>query len=154
MKIVNELFEIIQNPDLEKGCLVPEQIVVAHHDEVPAVEEQSHMEVVAIYPNGGKDLCRVIDVPASPAVPAWDEYEEVMRYVTFTQAELNQSRITTLKAKLDATDYVVIKIAEGAAEPCEYEAVLRDRAEWRKEINRLEAMSQNDPYPAFECSSS
>lgn len=141
MKVVNSLHEVIENPDLTKGHLVPDRILVAHHEAVPEVAEQSHTEVVAVYPNGGKDIHRVIDVPASPAVPAWDEYEDVMRYVTFTQAELNQSRITTLKAKLDATDYVVIKIAEGAAEPCEYDAVLRDRAEWRKEINRLQNMA-------------
>lgn len=141
MKVVNSLHEVIENPDLTKGHLVPDRILAAHHEAVPEVVEQSHTEVVAVYPNGGKDIHRVIDVPASPAVPAWDEYEDVMRYEAFTQAELNQSRIATLKAKLDATDYVVIKIAEGVATEQEYDAVIRDRAAWRQEINRLEGMA-------------
>lgn len=138
MKIVNDKYKLIENPDMEKGYLVPDKILVAHHDAIPATPEQSHTEVMAVYPNGGKDIRRVVDTPASPAVDAWDEYEDVMRYVPFTKTELDKMRIAELKAKLEATDYVVIKIAEGAAELHEYDAVLRDRAEWRKEINRLE----------------
>ncbi|MCR5621421.1 MAG: hypothetical protein K6G18_06155 [Treponema sp.] len=42
------------------------------------------------------------------------------------------------KAKLAETDYVVIKIAEGAADRSEYEDVLAQRAEWRRRIEELE----------------
>lgn len=48
------------------------------------------------------------------------------------------ARITTLKAQLSATDYAVIKIAEGAATAEEYADVIAQRQAWRAEINQLE----------------
>jgi hypothetical protein len=44
-----------------------------------------------------------------------------------------------LKAKLQDTDYVVIKIAEGEATQEEYAEVLANRKAWRVEINELQA---------------
>lgn len=49
-----------------------------------------------------------------------------------------QSRIATLKSQLAATDYAVIKIAEGAATAEEYAEVIASREAWRAEINELE----------------
>ena len=57
-----------------------------------------------------------------------------------TQEEINAKRISELKAKLAATDYIVIKIAEGAATREEYEEVLEQRESWRDEINELEEL--------------
>lgn len=48
-------------------------------------------------------------------------------------------QIDVLKNKLAATDYVVIKIAEGAATEEEYADVIAQRKEWRAQINELEA---------------
>ena len=47
--------------------------------------------------------------------------------------------IAELKRKLSETDYAVIKIAEGAAQPDEYSEVIGQRAIWRARINELEA---------------
>lgn len=47
--------------------------------------------------------------------------------------------ITELKAKLAATDYIAVKIAEGAATCEEYAAELAERAAWRARINELES---------------
>lgn len=47
-------------------------------------------------------------------------------------------QITALKAQLSATDYAIIKIAEGAATVDEYADVIAQRQEWRKEVNALE----------------
>ena len=52
-------------------------------------------------------------------------------------AEIN-AEITELKAKLDSTDYVVTKIAEGVSTKEDYADVLLQRQEWRKQINELE----------------
>ena len=54
-------------------------------------------------------------------------------------AEARQERIAALKDKLAATDYAVIKIAEGAATAEEYADVIARRRAWRAEINGLEA---------------
>ncbi len=78
----------IECPDTTLGRLVPEKILVASHPAVEAVEEISHYEVVAEYPNGGKDVALVVDRPGIPAADAWDEYEDILRFVPFTEEEL------------------------------------------------------------------
>lgn len=57
---------------------------------------------------------------------------------TMQTDEDKQARISELKAKLSATDYIVIKIAEGEATREEYESILEDRQKWRAEINELQ----------------
>ena len=88
MRILNELNIEIENPDLSFGKLVEEKILIAHHEAVEAVEEQSHYEVIATYPNGGKDVKKVIDVESVEAKDAWDEYEDIQRYILYTETEL------------------------------------------------------------------
>ena len=55
-----------------------------------------------------------------------------------TDAQKAQWRIGELKAYLSKTDYVAIKIAEGAATQEEYTEILEERRKARKEINELE----------------
>lgn len=47
-------------------------------------------------------------------------------------------RISELRAKLSATDYIAAKISEGAATREEYADKLTERQSWRDEINELE----------------
>lgn len=79
-----ELFE----PDLSLGYLIEDRILIAHHEAIEAVAEEGHWETVAEYPNGGKDVDWIVDVPAVEAKEAWDEYEDILRYVLFTAEEL------------------------------------------------------------------
>ena len=88
MKIVDENGIEIESPDLEKGYLKNDSLFVMHHEEIKAVEEQGHYETVAEYPNGGKDVEWIVDVPGVEAKEAWDEFEDVLRYVAYTEAEL------------------------------------------------------------------
>ena len=74
--------------DLNLGFLQPESIVSIHHDATEAVEEIGHYETIAEYPNGGKDVKWVIDVPGVEAKEAWDEYENIQRYVLYTEEQL------------------------------------------------------------------
>ena len=74
--------------NLELGYLRPESIISIHHKAVEEVKEVGHYEVIAEYPNGGKDVIWVIDVPGIEAKEAWDEYEDIQRYVLYTEAEL------------------------------------------------------------------
>ena len=72
---------------------------------------------------------------------AWadEDYEDILRYVVIPAETRQAQRIAALKANLAATDYVVIKIAEGAASREEYADLIAQRQTWREEINRLEA---------------
>ena len=90
MRILNqndiELTE--EQINLELGYLRPESIVSVHHEATEEVKEIGHYEVIAEYPNGGKDVAWVIDVPGIEAKEAWDEYEDIQRYVLYTEEEL------------------------------------------------------------------
>ena len=138
MRTIDQDGREIVAPDLEAGHLVPERILVAHHDAIEAVEEVSHYEVIAEYEGGGKDVQRVVDIPGITARDAWDEYEDVYRYVPYTAAERAKMRIEVLKVQLAETDYAVIKIAEGAATAADYADLIAQRQTWRAEINDLE----------------
>lgn len=72
--------------------------------------------------------------------------EEINRQINAKQAKVND-----LLRRLNETDYVGIKIAEGAATKTEYAAKRAERQGWRDEINalrdeieELEAMTPDD----------
>jgi hypothetical protein len=90
MKIYDKNNVQITNPDLALGHLVEDRIFIAHHEAVQAVAEEGHWETVAVYPNGGKDASWIVDVPAVEAKEAWDEYEDILRYIPLTEEELEQ----------------------------------------------------------------
>ena len=135
----NELTEY----DLEKGYLKPD-VLETEIPEQKAVEEVSHLELIKEYPNGGKDLKKVIDVEGKPYIPAHIETEDIFVYIPYTESELERiaikQEIEELKANLLATDYKAIKYAEGKYTKEEYAPIDAQREAWRDRINELEAM--------------
>lgn len=87
MKIIDENGAVVENPDLTLGYLVDDTEPV-EHPAVEGVDEVSHYEMVAEYPNGGRDVRKVIDVPGVPAQAAWTEQIPVQRYIRYTAEEL------------------------------------------------------------------
>ena len=63
--------------------------------------------------------------------------EDIEKLNGLKKPEDSLTKINRLKQKLADTDYVVIKIAEGAATPEEYADVIAKRQEWREQINIL-----------------
>lgn len=88
MRILDADNREIASPDMALGRLEEDKILVAHHDAVEAVEEQWHYETIAEYPNGGKDVEKIVDVPGVEEKDAWDEYEDILRYIPYTPEEL------------------------------------------------------------------
>lgn len=91
MKIVDENGIELENPDLSLGYLV-ESVQFVFHEAVEGVEERFHYVTLKEYPNGGKDVIKVIDVPGVEARAAWEEEVPVYRYVLYTQEELEHIR--------------------------------------------------------------
>lgn len=87
MKILDETGAVVENPDLTLGYLVDDTEEVTH-PAVEGLEEQWHWETVTEYPNGGKDVQKIIDVPGVPAQAAWTEQVPVQRYIRYTEEEL------------------------------------------------------------------
>lgn len=87
MEIYNQNMERIENPDLSLGYLKP-STRTEHHEAVEGVQEKWHYEVVKEYPNGGKDVKKVVDVPGTAAEDAWDEEILIQIYVPYTREEI------------------------------------------------------------------
>ena len=87
MKIIDDTGAVVENPDLTLGYLTgsTEEII---HPAVEGVEEQWHWETVTEYPNGGRDVRKVIDVPGVPAQVAWTEQVPIQKYIRYTAEEL------------------------------------------------------------------
>ena len=88
MRILDVNDKEVKNPDLEKGYLKAETIVIKHHDAVEAKQGKSHIEVVKEYGNGGKDVITVWDEKPTEAKAAYDETEEIQRYILYSAEEL------------------------------------------------------------------
>ena len=131
----NEIFIF----DLEKGYLKDDKLFIAFHQKILPVAEVGHLEVEKEYPNGGKDMKWVVDIPAVEGKEAWTEYEDIQVYVPYTTKELAQRETLKLKGYLSSTDYQAIKYAEGALSEEEYAEMKAQRQAWRDRINELES---------------
>lgn len=110
MKIIDETGNEIFNPDFELGYLI-DDIEIVHHDKVDEVKEKYHYETIAEYPNGGKDVKKVVDVESVEAKEAWDEEIPIQKYILYTteelEAKLNEIKNTKIaKSKTDLKEYL------------------------------------------------
>ena len=142
MRIFNENKTVeLTEYDAKKGYL-KEDVLETEIPEQAAVEKKWHYEVIKEYPNGGKDVKKVIDVEGKPYIPAHIEREEIWIYIPYTEAELKRRKaedeICELKMKLLQTDYQAIKYAEGMFTLSEYAPIREQRQAWRDRINELE----------------
>jgi len=87
MKILDETGAVVENPDLTLGYLTASTEEITH-PAVEGVEEQWHWETVTEYPNGGKDVQKIVDRPGVKAQEEWVEQVPVQRYIRYTAEEL------------------------------------------------------------------
>lgn len=87
MKIIDETGSVVENPDLTLGYLTGSTEEVTH-PAVEGVEEQWHWETVTEYPNGGKDVQKVVDRPGVQAQEEWVEKVPIQKYIRYTAEEL------------------------------------------------------------------
>ena len=122
MKIYDEtLTTELESPDLTLGRLESARRLVAHHN---AVERKYHYEVMegTVTDECPEGLRREVEDVAAAA--AWDEYEDVQRYVIYTDAELAE-----MAAKAQAEKAAAEAAAKAAEQAAKEEAARRDAAE-------------------------
>ena len=120
--------------------------------------EEEHTRIVPAVTHEEKDeegnIITMVDEPEheekvyeTKTRPATREIKKLFRYFQIgtepvipepSPEELKAQEIAELKAYLAATDYVVIKIAEGAATVEEYAEVIAERKRAREKINILD----------------
>lgn len=121
MKIYDATLEHeLQNPDMTLGKLETAKRVTVHHEAVPASVRYEVMTgtVTADFQDGLRQEI------TTPAQDAWDEYEEVHRYVPYTDAELADIA-EKAQAEKDAADAAAKAYEQAAKE----EEARRDAAE-------------------------
>ena len=114
---------------------VPEKIIVdgveVDNPEFLSLKKYALEEVLAIIENANANG-KIIQ-PSGNTFVLVDKPEP-------TAEETARQRIEVLKTFLDKTDYQAIKFAEGALSAEDYADMKAKRANWRKEINDLEAI--------------
>lgn len=103
MKIIDENGAALENPDLTLGWLRDETEAVEHPAQA-GVPELSHYETVAEYPNGGKDVRKIINREGIPARDAWTEQVPIQRYIRYTAEELAARKKAEQAAQLPTTE--------------------------------------------------
>lgn len=87
MKILDETGAVVENPDLTLGYLTDDTEEITH-PAVEGVEEQWHWETVTEYPNGGRDVQKIVERPGIQAQEEWVEQVPIQKYVRYTAEEL------------------------------------------------------------------
>ena len=106
MKILNETGAVVENPDLTLGYLTDDTEEVTH-PAVEGVEEQWHWETVTEYPNGGKDVQKIMDRPGVQAQEEWVEQVPIQKSLRYPAEELaaqeEESKQAEAREKLPET---------------------------------------------------
>lgn len=123
--------------DLEKGYLKNDTRIIAHHEAVEAKDEVWHYDFIEFLDSGGTELVYVVDEPACSAAEAYDEIEEILTYVLYTEEELARNELNKLLAYLASTDYICFKVLEGVSTVDDYKDVFDKRKEVRERISAL-----------------
>lgn len=89
MQILDKHGKPVKNPDPKKGKL-KEAVKTVHHPAVKGVKEESHYETVKEYPNGGKEVVKVVTKPGVQAKEAWTEEVPYLLYEPYTPEELKE----------------------------------------------------------------
>ena len=143
MRVFNEDKTIeLEEYDLELGYIKADTLTT-HIEAVEGVEEKGHYVTVREYPNGGKDVEWIVDVPGVGAVEEHDETEEILVYVAYTEEELRSRSLEKERDEVEewlrCHDYIGVKIATGRATIEEYAdeiALMKEKANRLNEINR------------------
>ena len=98
MKIIAETGAVVETPALPLGYLTASTEEITH-PAVEGVEEQWHWETVTEYPNGGKDVQKIIDRPGVTAQEEWVEHVPIQKYIRYTAEELAAQEEARKKAE-------------------------------------------------------
>lgn len=147
MKIFDEsLTTELKNPDLEKGRLEPARHLVEHHE---AVERVFHLEVMegTVSLENPKGLRHEVEDVAPKA--AWDEWEDVQKYVPYTEEEL--AKIAADKKAEEERKAAEAEEMRKMQEAAEKEAAEKAaaEAEQAEKIARIDAIDAQVTYTAM-----
>ena len=99
MRTLDEQGNELKEYDLEHGYITQEEINSTYHPAQEFVQEQGHYKTIAEYPNGGKDVEWVVDVPGQEAHDAYYDKETIQRYHPYPEEELAKRKAAKEEAE-------------------------------------------------------
>lgn len=114
--------------DLEKGYLTNDRLLVKTHPSIPATDGVGHYKYKN-FPNGGVEREWIWDIEPKPEVKELEEYEDIKIYVPYTEEQLTEKRIYTIKERLSKLSEDFIQSWAGA--------YIQDIEERKKEFSEL-----------------
>ena len=147
MRVFNiNKIEELKEYDLNLGHLESDTLVT-HIEAVEGVEGKGHYKRVREYPNVGKDVEWVVDVPRVEAVEEHDEIEDILVFIPYTEAELTRMNLQKEKSELEAWlkghDYIGVKIATKRATVEEYANEIAEMTEKAERINDIDSILES-----------
>lgn len=141
MRVFNEDKTIeLKEYDLNLGYIKADTLTT-HIEATKGVEEKGHYVTVREYPNGGKDVEWIVDVPGVEAVEEHDETEEILVYIAYTEKELRRRSLEKERDEVEEWlknhDYIGVKIATGRATVEEYASEIEEMTEKAERINEI-----------------
>ena len=124
MRVLDNDGNEITDVDTGAGKLTPDRVLTAHHEATDAVPEASHEEVIWQDPDNPESriVRKVVDSPYQAAVGAWDEYEDVMRFVPYTDDELAE-----IEARREADAAAAAEEAERKQQMAELPSIVEEQ---------------------------
>lgn len=110
--------KLLKNPDLSKGRLesgIRKVILPA----VEPVERVTHIEVIRVYPNGGKDAEEVVDVEGVEGHPEMIVDVPCTLYIPYTEdelAEIERMRSTSPDERIEQLTQMIDMLLSGVTE--------------------------------------
>lgn len=101
----------LEEYDLDLGHLENDTLTI-HHKAVPFIERKVHYETIKEYPNGGKDVKEVVDVDGQQGKLAYDETEEILVYIPYTENELYEINVNNLRERRETECFHYINRGE------------------------------------------
>lgn len=108
MKVYNEEKTIeLEEYDLDLGHLEQSTLTI-HHEAVPFIERVVHYETIREYPNGGRDVAEIVDVEGQEEKEAYDETEDILVYIPYTEEELAEKRKDEIRQQREYECFPII----------------------------------------------
>ena len=108
MRILDENGNELINPDFAEGYYVEDTIIIAHHPAQRYIPEEYHYEIIAEYPNGGKDVAKIIDVPGQEAKEAWDDVETILRWHWYSNDDPRPPQNMIANTNIEKNQYFMV----------------------------------------------
>ena len=116
MRILDANGNELKDINYSLGKVVEEKLYIKTHPAIEEIKEQWHYKTIIEYPNGGKDVEKVIDVIGVSAKDSWDEYEDILRYIPYTDEELEEINKPTVEERITQIEEAFNLLLDGATE--------------------------------------